>query len=93
MMPGMGKYLKNIDIDDDAFKKIESIIYSMTPEERENPDIINGSRRKRIAMGSGNDIQEVNRFLKQFDETRKMMKSVASMGGKGMSNILRNLSN
>ena len=80
MIPGMGKAMKNLDIDNDAFKHIEAIIYSMTPYERENPAIINGTRRKRIADGSGTDVQEVNRLLKQFDETRRMMKMV-SQGG------------
>lgn len=74
MIPGVGKMLKNVDIDDNAFKSIEAIIYSMTPEERSNPAILNGSRRQRIAKGSGTNIQEVNRLIKQFDETRKMMK-------------------
>ena len=82
MIPGVGKAMKNLDIDDDAFKGIEAIIKSMTPEERENPVIINGSRRKRIADGSGTTIQEVNRLIKQFDETRKMMKMMTS-GKKG----------
>lgn len=74
MIPGMGKALKDVDIDDDAFKGVEAIIYSMTPAERENPDLLNGSRRKRIAEGSGTTIQEVNRLLKQFDESKKMMR-------------------
>ncbi len=77
-IPGMSKLMKNIDIDENAFKSIEAIILSMTPEERENPTIINGSRRKRIAMGSGTNIQEVNRLLKQFEETRKLMKMVTT---------------
>lgn len=77
MIPGMGKAMKNLDIDNDAFKHIEAIIYSMTPYERENPALINGTRRKRIADGSGTDVQEVNRLLKQFDETRRMMKMVS----------------
>ncbi len=76
MIPGVGKSLKDLDIDDDAFKGLEAIIQSMTPEERENPAILNGSRRKRIAIGSGTDIQEVNRLVKQFDETRRMMRMV-----------------
>lgn len=84
MIPGMGKALKNIDIDDDAFKYIEAIIYSMTPAERANPALINGSRRKRIALGSGTDIQQVNRLMKQFDDTRKMMKTVATGGAANM---------
>ena len=76
MIPGVGKAIKDIDIDDNAFKSIEAIIYSMTPEERTNPAILNGSRRQRIAKGSGTNLQEVNRLLKQFDQTRKMMKMV-----------------
>ena len=83
---GMGKAIKNMDIDDDAFKHIEAIIYSMTAEERENPAIINGGRRKRIANGSGTDIQEVNRLLKQFDETRKMMRMVSQ--GKNVQRMM-----
>ena len=81
MIPGVGKALKNVDIDDDAFKGIEAIIKSMTPLERENPNLINGTRRKRIALGSGNDVAEVNKLLKQFEETRKMMKMMT--GGAG----------
>lgn len=77
MIPGVGKALKNVEIDDNAFKGIEAIIYSMTPEERKNPTILNSSRRTRIAKGSGTNIQEVNRLLKQFEETRKMMKMVS----------------
>ena len=76
MIPGVGKAIKDIDIDDNAFKSIEAIINSMTPKERTNPEILNGSRRQRIAKGSGTNIQEVNRLLKQFDQTRKMMKMV-----------------
>lgn len=79
MIPGVGKAIKDIDIDDNAFKSIEAIIQSMTPYEREHPEVMNGSRRKRIAKGSGTDIQEVNRLLKQFDQTRKMMHTVATM--------------
>ena len=79
MIPGVNKVIKDIDIDDNAFKSIEAIIYSMTPYERANPDIINGSRRQRIAAGSGTSIQEVNRLLKQFSETRKMMKLATTM--------------
>lgn len=84
MIPGMGKMLKKIDIDDDAFKGIEAIIQSMTPEERNNPTVLNGSRRKRIADGSGTTVQEVNKLIKQFDETRKMMKMMSSGKGKNM---------
>ena len=76
MIPGVGKAIKDIDIDDNAFKSIEAIIYSMTPAERSNPALLNGSRRQRIAKGSGTNIQEVNSLLKQFDQTRKMMKMV-----------------
>ena len=83
MIPGVGKALKDVDIDDDAFKGVEAIIYSMTPEERENPELINGSRRKRIASGSGTTIQDVDRLLKQFDESKKMMRML-SKGGKMM---------
>lgn len=83
MIPGVGKALKDVDIDYDAFKGVEAIIYSMTPEERENPELINGSRRKRIASGSGTTIQDVNRLLKQFDESKKMMRML-SKGGKMM---------
>jgi signal recognition particle subunit SRP54 len=86
MIPGMGKAMKNLDIDDDAFKHIEAIIYSMTPKEREEPGIINGTRRKRIAEGSGTNIQEVNRLLKQFEETRKMMRMVSQ--GKNMQHMM-----
>jgi len=82
MIPGMDKALKGEEIDDDAFKSIEAIIYSMTPEERENPALLNGSRRKRIANGSGTSIVEVNRLVKQFEETAKMMRMMTSGGGK-----------
>ena len=86
MIPGMSKAMKNLDIDNDAFKHIEAIIHSMTPYERENPAIINGTRRKRIADGSGTDVQEVNRLLKQFDETRRMMKMVSQ--GNNMQRVM-----
>lgn len=89
MIPGMGKAMKNIDIDDDAFKHIEAIIYSMTPAERENPALLNGTRRKRIADGSGTNIQEVNRLIKQFDETRKMMRMVSQ--GKNLGRMMGNM--
>ena len=85
MIPGMGKALKDVDIDDDAFKHIEAIIHSMTPAEREDPSLLNGTRRKRVASGSGTSVQEVNRLLKQFTETRKMMKMVAQ--GKRIGNM------
>lgn len=80
MIPGVGKAVKDLDIDDNAFKGIEAIIRSMTPEERINPVVLNGSRRKRIAAGSGTSVQEVNKLLKQFDETRKMMKMMTKSG-------------
>lgn len=81
MIPGMGKALKDIDVDDDSFKPIEAIIRSMTKEERATPDLINGSRRKRIADGSGTSIQQVNNLLKQFNDMRKLMKTMNKMGG------------
>ena len=87
MIPGVGKAVKDLDIDDNAFKSVEAIIYSMTPKERSNPDIINNSRRQRIAKGSGTSIQEVNRILKQFDQTRKMMHQ---MSGNRMQQLMRN---
>lgn len=88
MIPGMGKVLKDIDIDDNAFKGVEAIIQSMTPYERENPTVLNGSRRKRLADGSGTSIQEVNRLIKQFDDMRKMMKMVSGGGGKNLSRMM-----
>lgn len=91
MIPGMGKMMKNIDIDDDAFKSVEAIIFSMTPEERENPVVLNGSRRKRLANGSGTTIQDVNRLIKQFDDMRKMMKMVSSGGGKNLGRMMANM--
>lgn len=81
MIPGVGKAVKDLDIDDNAFKGIEAIIRSMTPQERSDPAVLNGNRRKRIAMGSGTSVQEVNKLLKQFDETRRMMKAM-TRGGK-----------
>ena len=86
MIPGVGKAIKDVDIDDNAFKGIEAIIKSMTPKERTNPEILNNSRRQRIAKGSGTNIQEVNKLIKQFDQTRKMMKmmtgtNMAKMAG------------
>ena len=93
MIPGVGKAMKNMDIDDDAFKGIEAIIHSMTPNERTSPGIINGSRRKRIANGSGTTIQEVNRLMKQFDETRKMMKMMTSGKGKNLARMMGNMGN
>jgi len=91
MIPGMGKMMKNVDIDDDAFKSVEAIIYSMTPEERENPAVLNGSRRKRLASGSGTSIQDVNRLIKQFDDMRKMMKMVSGGGGKNLGRMMANM--
>jgi len=90
MIPGMGKAIKDVDIDENAFKGIEAIIQSMTPLERENPSVLNGSRRKRIAQGSGNDIQEVNRLIKQFDDTRKMMKMLTTGGAQKMAQQMKN---
>ncbi len=89
MIPGMGKALKDVEIGDDAFKQVEAIIGSMTPLERENPALINGSRRKRIADGSGSTIQDVNRLLKQFEESRKMMRMFSNKGA--MKNMMRNM--
>lgn len=89
MIPGMGKALKDVEIGDDAFKQVEAIIGSMTPLERENPQLINGSRRKRIAAGSGSTIQDVNRLLTQFEESRKMMKMFSNKGA--MKNMMRNM--
>ena len=77
MIPGVGKALKDIDFDDSVFKATEAIIHSMTPYERKSPEALNGSRRQRVAKGSGTTIQDVNRLLKQFDEMRKMMKMVS----------------
>jgi signal recognition particle subunit SRP54 len=74
MIPGLGKSMRNLEVDDNAFKETEAIIQSMTLNERSNPALLNGSRRLRIAKGSGTDIQKVNRLIKQFDETRKMMR-------------------
>lgn len=89
MIPGVGKAIKDVDIDDNAFKGIEAIIQSMTPLERRNPEIINGSRRQRIAQGSGTSLQEVNRLLKQFESTRKMMKMATSMKSLNMMRKMR----
>lgn len=82
MIPGVGKALKNVEIDDNAFKGIEAIIYSMTPRERSNPSILDSSRRMRIAKGSGTNLQDVNRLIKQFDETRKLMRTITQNQGK-----------
>jgi len=91
MIPGVGKQLKDIDIDDNAFKGIEAIIQSMTPKERSNPEILNQSRRMRIAKGSGTNIQEVNRLIKQFDQTRKMMKMVTGGGMRNMMGAMKGM--
>lgn len=91
MIPGVGKAIKDIDIDNDAFKGIEAIINSMTPDERHNPEIINASRRQRIAKGSGTSLQEVNRLLKQFEQTRKMMHAASNMTSKNPMKMMRQL--
>ena len=93
MIPGVGKAIKDIDIDDNAFKSIEAIINSMTPKERTNPEILNQSRRMRIAKGSGTSIQEVNRLLKQFDQMRKMMKMVSGMNNSKMMQMAAAMKN
>lgn len=89
MIPGMGKAMKNVDIDDDAFKGIEAIIQSMTPKERAEPDLLNGSRKKRIADGSGTSLQEVNKLIKQFGETKKIMHMMSNK--KNMANMMRQM--
>jgi signal recognition particle subunit SRP54 len=89
MIPGVGKALKDVDINEDAFKSIEAIIHSMTPHERENPDVINGNRKQRIAKGSGTNIQEVNKLMKQFEDTRKMMKMMSNKDQ--MMKMMRNM--
>ena len=89
MIPGMGKAMKGVEIEDDAFKHIEAIIYSMTPEERSKPDLINGTRKNRIAKGSGTNIQEVNKLMKQFVDTKKMMKMMSNP--KNMRNMMKQM--
>lgn len=91
MIPGAGKALKGLDIDDDAFRHIEAIIYSMTPDERSNPSLLDARRKKRIAAGSGTSIQEVNQLLKQFDQMSKMMKMMQGGGGKKMMQMMQNM--
>ena len=91
MIPGAGKMMKDVDIDDNAFKGIESIIHSMTPEERSNPSILNASRKKRIGKGSGTSVQEVNQLLKQFNQMSKMMKMMQGGGGKKMMQMMKNM--
>lgn len=91
MIPGAGKALRNVDIDDDAFKGIEAIIHSMTPQERTEPGIIKGSRKRRIAKGSGTSVQEVNQLLKQFDQMSKMMKMMQGGGGRKMMQMMNRM--
>jgi signal recognition particle subunit SRP54 len=91
MIPGAGKAMKNVDIDDDAFKGIEAIIHSMTPEERSKPELINASRKKRIGKGSGTSVQEVNQLMKQFNQMSKMMKMMQGGGGKKMMQMMNNM--
>ncbi|MFJ1432778.1 signal recognition particle protein [Capnocytophaga canimorsus] len=93
MLPGVGKAVKDLDISDDAFKHIEAIIYSMTPSERSNPALIDANRKRRIAKGSGRDVQEVNQLLKQFSQMSKMMKMMQGGGGKKMMQMMRNMPN
>ena len=93
MIPGVGKAIKDVDIDDNAFKSIEAIIQSMTPKERTNPELLNTSRRQRIAKGSGTNIQEVNRLIKQFDQTRKMMKMVTGSNMSKMMGAMKGMKN
>ena len=91
MLTGVGKALRDVDIDNSAFKGVEAIIQSMTKDKKENPQIINGSRRKRIADGSGTSIVEVNRLLKQFEDTRKVMKYMAGGGAKNAMRAMKNM--
>ena len=91
MIPGMGKMMKDVDIDDDAFKHIEAIIHSMTPKERSNPSIINASRKKRIGTGSGTSVQEVNKLMKQFNQMSKMMKMMQGGKGRNMMQMMKNM--
>jgi len=89
MIPGMGKMTKDLDVDNDSFKHIEAIIHSMTPKERSNPSLLNSSRKKRIAMGSGRSIQEVNQLLKQFTQMSKMMKMMQGGGARNMMRMMQ----
>ena len=91
MIPGAGKALKGLDVDDDAFKHIEAIIYSMTPQERSTPSILDARRKKRIAEGSGTSPQEVNQLLKQFEQMSKMMKMMQGGGGQRMMQMMQNM--
>ncbi|TVR86551.1 MAG: signal recognition particle protein [Saprospirales bacterium] len=93
MIPGMGKMTKNLDIDDSAFSKVEAIIQSMTPEERANPEVLNVSRKRRIAKGSGKSLHEVNMFLKQFNQMKKMMHKMSKGGGRGMERMMQQMQN
>ena len=89
MIPGMGKTMKDVDVDDDAFKGIEAIIHSMTKEERQDPKVLNGNRKKRIAMGSGTTVVEVNQLIKQFSQMGKMMKMMQGGGAKQMMQMMK----
>jgi signal recognition particle subunit SRP54 len=89
MIPGMGKTMKDVDVDDDAFKGIEAIIHSMTKEERQDPEVLNGNRKKRIAMGSGTTVVEVNQLIKQFSQMGKMMKMMQGGGAKQMMQMMK----
>jgi signal recognition particle subunit SRP54 len=91
MIPGASKAIKDVDIDDDSFKGIEAIIYSMTPEERSKPKIINNSRKKRIAKGSGTSVQEINQLLKQFTQMSKMMKMMQGGGGRKLMQMMKGM--
>ena len=93
MIPGVGKAIKDVEIGDEPFKNIEAIIYSMTPKERQHPEILNQSRRNRIAKGSGTNVQEVNKLIKQFDQTRKMMKMVSGMNSSKMAQMAAAMKN
>jgi len=89
MIPGVGKAIKNVDIDDDAFKGIEAIIHSMTLEERKNPNVLNGNRKKRIAQGSGTSVVQVNQLIKQFSQMGKMMKMMQGGGASKMMQMMK----
>ena len=91
MIPGAGKMMKDVDVDDDSFKYIEAMIYSMTPKERSNPSIINKSRKDRIGKGSGTSIQQVNQLLKQFNQMSKMMKMMQGGGANKMMQMMQNM--
>ena len=91
MIPGMGKMMKDVDIDDDAFKYVEAMIHSMTPKERSNPSIINNSRKKRISSGSGTSVQDLNKLMKQFNQMSKMMKMMQGSKGRNMMQMMKNM--